>query len=236
MESATDGRNRSWSSGWRPPTGPWREALRFHTRFRSGGTSRSYETGQVVIGHIRRSCTSPQSETYKLHGGTGSVARPSRSPVRGGAWEVSTILRVVGLMAEFVRGDGACRPLAQSPRTAAACRRWGLGRRVDGLEKRLATSDEEARAGLEVMAGEVKALRQELDTWRMHVERRLLRLEDGSGLSVSPRASLTPRPTKRSYLPLRTYPQLVTLEAEDGERGCTATQCRRLLRGGRSGR
>ncbi len=90
--------------------------------------------------------------------------------------------------------------------------------RVEALEKRVAELDEGLRGSLEAVVAEVKALREEQARYRLHVERRLLRVEAGmNGSEVSPQDSVEPEPTKRRYVPPRAYPQLVTPDAEDGE-------------------
>ena len=90
--------------------------------------------------------------------------------------------------------------------------------RVETLEKRLADLEEELRGGLEALVGEVKALREEHARAMRHVERRLVRLESaGNGSETSSQVSVEPEQSRRRYVPPRTYPQLVTLEAEDGE-------------------
>ena len=90
--------------------------------------------------------------------------------------------------------------------------------RVETLEKWLADLEEELRGGLEALVGEVKALREEHARAMRHVERRLVRLESaGNGSETSSQVSVEPEQSRRRYVPPRTYPQLVTLEAEDGE-------------------
>ena len=91
--------------------------------------------------------------------------------------------------------------------------------RVAALEQRLDAMEKELRGGLEAVVGEVKAFREEHARSMRHVERRLVRLEAGS------KGSETPSPTgaegesgpKRRYVRPRTYPQLVTPEAEPDE-------------------
>ena len=91
--------------------------------------------------------------------------------------------------------------------------------RVDALVERVSALERELRGGLEAFVGEVKALREEHARSMRHVERRLVRLEAGS------KGSETPSPTgadgesgpKRRYVRPRTYPQLVTPEAEPDE-------------------
>ena len=91
--------------------------------------------------------------------------------------------------------------------------------RVDALVERLSALERELRGGLEAVVGEVKALREEHARSMRHVERRLVRLEAGESGSETPSptgADSEPGP-KRGYAPSRTYPQLVTLEAEPDE-------------------
>ena len=91
--------------------------------------------------------------------------------------------------------------------------------RVDALVERVSALERELRGGLEAVVGEVKAFRGEHARSMRHVERRLVRLEAGRSESE------TPSPTgaegesgpKRRYVRPRTYPQLVTLEAEPDE-------------------
>ena len=91
--------------------------------------------------------------------------------------------------------------------------------RGDALVERLDALERELRGGLEAVVGEVKALREEHARSMRHVERRLVRLEAGG------HGSETPSPTgaegesgpKRRYVRPRTYPQLVTPEAEPDE-------------------
>ena len=91
--------------------------------------------------------------------------------------------------------------------------------RVDALVERVSALKRELRGGLEAAVGEVEALREEHAKAMRHVERRLVRLESGrseSGTSPSTGADSEPGP-KRRYVRPRTYPQLVTLEAEPDE-------------------
>ena len=91
--------------------------------------------------------------------------------------------------------------------------------RVDALVERVSAMERELRGGLEAVVGEVKALREEHARSMRHVERRLVRLEAGGHGSETPSptgADSEPGP-KRGYVRPRTYPQLVTLEAEPDE-------------------
>ena len=90
--------------------------------------------------------------------------------------------------------------------------------RVDALVERVSALERELRGGLEAVVGEVKAFREEHARSMRHVERRLVRLEAGSKGSVAPSPTgAETEPTKRRYVRPRTYPQLVTLEAEPDE-------------------
>ena len=90
--------------------------------------------------------------------------------------------------------------------------------RVESMEKRLAELERDLSGRLKAVVGEVTALREEQARYRLHMERRLVRLEDGlKGSEVSPQAGAEPEATKRPYVPPRQYPQLVTEEAEPGE-------------------
>ena len=93
--------------------------------------------------------------------------------------------------------------------------------RVDALVER------ELRGGLEAVVGEVKAFREEHARSMRHVERRLVRLEAGRSESETPSPTgAETEPTKRRYVRPRTYPQLVTPEAEPDEDLCTAMRRR----------
>ena len=90
--------------------------------------------------------------------------------------------------------------------------------RVDALVERVSALERELRGGLEAVVGEVKAFREEHARSMRHVERRLVRLEAGSKGSETPSPTgPEPEPTKRRYVRPRTYPQLVTPEAEPDE-------------------
>ena len=124
---------------------------------------------------------------------------------------------------------GAASELGIDPRTVASCMRtgrlsWGVREalerglqagagsaaarqreRNDALEGRIEEVEEKLRSGLEevraAVAGEVKALREEQAKERLHVERRLLRLEAGmNGFEMSSQASVELEPTKRRYV------------------------------------
>ena len=92
------------------------------------------------------------------------------------------------------------------------------GKRVEEVVDRVSALEEKLRSGLEAVVGEVKALREEHARAMRHVERRLVRLEavrNGTE-GASPEGAGT-EPSKRRYVPGRTYPQLVTEEAEPDE-------------------
>ena len=90
--------------------------------------------------------------------------------------------------------------------------------RVAALEQRVDAMEKELRGGLEAVVGEVKAFREEHARSMRHVERRLVRLEAGRSGSVTPSPTgAETEPTKRRYVRPRTYPQLVTPEAEPDE-------------------
>ena len=92
----------------------------------------------------------------------------------------------------------------------------GSGTLTDRMSDAL---ERELRGGLEAVVGEVKAFREEHARSMRHVERRLVRLEAGRSESETPAptgADSEPGP-KRRYAPSRSYPQLVTPEAEPDE-------------------
>ena len=90
--------------------------------------------------------------------------------------------------------------------------------RVDALVERVSALERELRGGLEAVVGEVKAFSEEHARSMRHVERRLVRLEAGRSESETPSPTgAETEPTKRRYVRPRTYPQLVTLEAEPDE-------------------
>lgn len=89
--------------------------------------------------------------------------------------------------------------------------------RVEALEKGLAELANELRDGLKTVVGEVKALREEHGRAMRHVERRLVALESSRTRGETPPQPVTEPVPDRKYVPPRKYPQLVTMEAEDGE-------------------
>ena len=95
--------------------------------------------------------------------------------------------------------------------------------RVDALVERVDAMEKELRGGLEAVVGEVKAFREEHARSMRHVERRLVRLEAGANGSETPSPTVPEPDSNRRYVPPRTYPQLVTRDAEEGRNGSTAT-------------
>ena len=98
---------------------------------------------------------------------------------------------------------------------SAAMRQGGkvteLERQVTELQGELHTTREDAE-------GRSDGLREEHARGMRHVERRLVRLESGGAEAGSLSSPPTEtKPTNGNYVPPRTYSQLVTLEAEDGE-------------------
>ena len=92
------------------------------------------------------------------------------------------------------------------------------GKRIDGLMERVSALEGELRGGLEAVAGEVKALREEHARTMRYVERRLVRLEAAeNGSETRSPAGPEPEQSKSRYVPRRPYPQLVTKETEPGE-------------------
>ena len=90
--------------------------------------------------------------------------------------------------------------------------------RIEGWEGKLRSSLEDVRTSV---AGEVKVLREEHAKSMRYVERRLVRLEAGrsaqDGMERRSPTGAEPEPSKRRYVRPRTYPQLVTPEAEPDE-------------------
>ena len=90
--------------------------------------------------------------------------------------------------------------------------------RIEGWEGKLRSSLEDVRTSV---AGEVKVLREEHAKSMRYVERRLVRLEAGrsaqDGMVRTSPTGAEPEPSKRRYVRPRTYPQLVTPEAEPDE-------------------
>ena len=115
-----------------------------------------------------------------------------------------------------------------TPRLSAALERLLLerdlsaamkqGKRVTELEEQVTELQGEIQAACEDAEGRSDGLREEHARGMRHVERRLVALESAGaeGGRVSSTPTETDR-TTRGYAPPRTYPQLVTPEAEDGE-------------------
>ena len=89
--------------------------------------------------------------------------------------------------------------------------------RVESLEEQVAALQEELRGGIGNVVGGVKALREEHARAMRHVERRLVALESGRHGAERVAPTIPGPDSKRRYLPPRTYPQLVTRDAEEGE-------------------
>ena len=126
-------------------------------------------------------------------------------------------LRLMALLHELVREKGN-RGAASGAGSAASRQR----ERNDALEGRSEEMEGKLRSGIEevraAVAGEVEALREEHARSMRHVERRLVRLEAGRSESETPSPTgAETEPTKRRYVRPRTYPQLVTPEAEPDE-------------------
>ena len=94
------------------------------------------------------------------------------------------------------------------------------GERIDGLERRVEQLAGDLRGGLDVVEADVAVLREEHARSMRHVERRLVRLEEGRSAQDAPEAprnSSAPRPEGRRVAPWRLYRELVTEEAEPDE-------------------
>ena len=120
--------------------------------------------------------------------------------------------RLMALLHELVRekgNRGAAEALGLDPRTVASCVKAGrLSWRVrEALER-----------GLQSGAGSAAARQRERND---ALERRLARLETGKaaqdGIGRASSGGPEPEPTQRRYVRPRTYPQLVTPEAEPDE-------------------
>ena len=131
-------------------------------------------------------------------------------------------MRLLALLRDMVDDGGrvkAAKALGVNYRTVSKAVRSGTltDRMADALE-RVSALERELRGGLEAVVGEVKALREEHARSMRHVERRLVRLEAGrSGAETPSPTGAETEPTKRRYVRPRTYPQLVTPEAEPDE-------------------
>ena len=121
-----------------------------------------------------------------------------------------------------------CRKLGRlTPRLAAALERLLLerdlsaamkqGKRVTELEGEVTGLQEELHATREDAEGRSDGLREEHARGMRHVERRLVALESGRTRTEPPSPAIPDPDAKRKYVPPRAYPQLVTVEAEEGE-------------------
>ena len=126
-------------------------------------------------------------------------------------------MRLLALLRDMIDDGGkvkAAKALGVNYRTVSKA--VGAGTLTDRMSDAL---ERELRGGLEAVVGEVKAFGEEHARSMRHVEQRLVRLEAGR------HGSVTPSPTgaegesgpKRRYVRPRTYPQLVTPEAEPDE-------------------
>ena len=125
-------------------------------------------------------------------------------------------MRLLALLRDMIDDGGkvkAAKALGVNYRTLVRHEETGrlTDRMADALEREL-------RGGLEAVVGEVKSFREEHARSMRHVERRLVRLEAGRSESETPSPTgAETEPTKRRYVRPRTYPQLVTPEAEPDE-------------------
>ena len=131
-------------------------------------------------------------------------------------------MRLMALLRDMIEAEGKVQTAAAlgvNYRTLVRHEETGrlTDRMADALE-RVSALERELRGGLEAVVGEVKAFREEHARSMRHVERRLVRLEAGGHGSVTPSPTgAETEPTKRRYVRPRTYPQLVTREAEPDE-------------------
>ena len=133
-------------------------------------------------------------------------------------------MRLKALLRDMIDAeDGvkAAEALGVSYRTVSRAVESGrlTARMSAALEQRLDAMEKELRGGLEAVVGDVKALREEHARSMRHVERRRVRLEAGGHgpVTPSPTGADSESGPKRRYVRPRTYPQLVTLEAEPDE-------------------
>ena len=128
-------------------------------------------------------------------------------------------MRLLALLRDMIDDGGkvkAAKALGVNYRTVSKA--VGSGTLTDRMSERVSALERELRGGLEAVVGEVKAFREEHARSMRHVERRLVRLEAGRSESETPSPTgAETEPTKRRYVRPRTYPQLVTLEAEPDE-------------------
>ena len=131
-------------------------------------------------------------------------------------------MRLMALLRDMIEAEGKVQTAAAlgvNYRTLVRHEETGrlTDRMADALE-RVSALERELRGGLEAVVGEVKAFREEHARSMRHVERRLVRLEAGRSESETPSPTgAETEPTKRRYVRPRTYPQLVTPEAEPDE-------------------
>ena len=125
-------------------------------------------------------------------------------------------MRLLALLRDMIEAEGKVQTAAAlGVNYRTLVRHEETGRLTDRMADAL---ERELRGSLEAVVGEVKAFREEHARSMRHVERRLVRLEAGSKGSVTPSPTgAETEPTKRRYVRSRTYPQLVTLEAEPDE-------------------
>ena len=92
------------------------------------------------------------------------------------------------------------------------------GKRIDGLTEGVSALAEQLRDSFEIVTGETKAFREEHGRAMRHVERRLVALESGRNRAQTPPPVIPEPDPNRKYVPPRKYPQLVTVDAEEGEK------------------
>ena len=130
-------------------------------------------------------------------------------------------MRLLALLRDMIDDGGkvkAAKALGVNYRTVSKAVRSGTLTDRMSLVERVSALERELRGGLEAVVGEVKAFREEHARSMRHVERRLVRLEAGRSESETPSPTgAETEPTKRRYVRPRTYPQLVTPEAEPDE-------------------
>ena len=137
-------------------------------------------------------------------------------------------MRLMALLRDMIEAEGKVQTttaLGVNYRTPGRLEETGrlTDRMADALERHLLVErasalERELRGGLEAVVGEAKAFREEHARSMRHVERRMVRLEAGRSESETPSPTgAETEPTKRRYVRPRTYPQLVTPEAEPDE-------------------
>ena len=125
-------------------------------------------------------------------------------------------MRLMALLRDMIEAEGKVQTAAAlGVNYRTLVRHEETGRLTDRMADAL---ERELRGGLEAVVGEVKAFREKHARSMRHVERRLVRLEAGRSESETPSPTgAETEPTKRRYVRPRTYPQLVTPEAEPDE-------------------